>query len=144
MKKLLLFASVLALAFTAQAKNEPISFDSMPDSAKIFTRAYFPESDPMFKQAYVSYDAEYEEDAPYMVVFTTGDGIQFRKTGEWKAFECAVCTVPDQIVPAKILEYIKAKYPQDAIQKIEKNRKDVDVYLKSGLGLRFDTEGNLL
>ena len=135
----------MSILFSASAfsADKVISFSQLPQNAQEFTRKYFSAEDPMYKHAYVTYDAEFL-DSSYIVVFTNGDGIEFNKEGEWKDFDCQYCVVPDEIVPDVIKTYLLTYAPDQKIKKIEKNRFDYEIKLSGGLELKFDLEGKLL
>ena len=145
MKKqvLMLLGALMVGTMAINAAEKLVPFESMPQAAQDFTRKYFPSSNPMYKQAYVTYDAELF-DSSYMVVFTTGDGLEFNRDGEWKDFECKDCVVPAEIIPAPIKAYLDANFPDQQVKKIEKNRRDYEVKLSSGFELKFDLQGRLV
>lgn len=144
MKKVLfLMTAVFAVITTACADDRLIPFEQLPQEAQIFTRKYFSADDPLYRQAYVTYDAELF-DSSYMVVFTNGDGLEFNKDGQWKDFDCQQCVVPNEIIPAPIQSYLTANFPDKAVKKIEKNRRSYEIKLAGGLELEFDLNGNLV
>ena len=67
--------------------------------------------------------------------------IEFRHNGAWKEVENHYGKVPDAIVPHKILEYARQKYPSQSIRKIERDSHGYEVKLPSGLELKFDGKG---
>ena len=143
-KKILAVLACLSLAFTAFADNERvIPFEQMPQKAQTFTRQYFPAEKNEYRQAYVTYDPEFL-DSSYTVVFTTGDGIEFTKDGEWKDFECRMCTVPAEIIPAPIQAYLTQNFPDVAVKKIDRDKREIEVKLANGFELKFNTAGVLL
>mgnify|MGYP003464800446 CR=1 FL=1 len=143
MKRIFLLATSLLVVMGCCAAEKIIPFEQLPQNAQEFTRKYFSAEDPMYKQAYVTYDAEFF-DSSYIVVFTTGDGIEFNKNGEWKDFDCKRCVVPEEIVPEAIKTYLSVNMPDQQIKKIEKNRKDYEIVLSNGLELKFDLTGKLI
>jgi hypothetical protein len=143
MKRLSLsLMTIVAVIATACAGERVIPFEQLPQQAQDFTRTYFKAEDPLYRNAYVTYDPELF-DSSYMVVFTNGDGLEFNKDGQWKDFDCTHCVVPSEIIPAPIQSYLSAKFPGTAVKKIEKNRRSYEVKLDGGLELEFDLDGNL-
>lgn len=145
MKKqvLMLLVALMLGSVAINAAERLVALESMPQVAQDFTRKYFPATDPLYRQAYVTYDAELF-DSSYMVVFTNGDGLEFNKDGSWKDFECKYCVVPAEIIPAPIKAYLDANFPDQQVKKIEKNRRDYEVKLSSGFELKFDLQGRLV
>ncbi len=142
-KRIVFLITSVLFSVSVFSADKVIPFEQLPKNAQEFTRKYFSAEDPMYKQAYVTYDAEFF-DSSYTVVFTTGDGLEFNKNGEWKDFDCKRCTVPDEIIPATIKAYLSTYAPEIQVKKIEKNRRDYEIKLSSGLELKFDLEGNLI
>ena len=144
MKRLLFLMTVIAMAAaSACAAEKLLMFEQLPQEIQTFTRTYFSADDPLYRQAYVTYDAELF-DSSYMVVFTNGDGLEFNKDGSWKDYECNQCVVPNEIIPAPIQSYLAANFPDKAVKKIEKNRRSYEIKLAGGLELEFDLNGNLV
>ena len=135
----------MSILFSASvfSADKVIPFGKLPQNAQEFTRKYFSAEDPMYKHAYVTYDAEFF-DSSYTVVFTNGDGVEFNKEGEWKDFDCQYCVVPEEIIPDAIKAYLSVNVPGEQVKKIEKNRFNYEIKLSSGLELKFDLEGKLL
>lgn len=144
MKRLSLsLMTIVAVIATACAGERVIPFEQLPQQAQDFTRTYFKADDPLYRNAYVTYDPELF-DSSYMVVFTNGDGLEFNKDGQWKDFDCQQCVVPNEIIPATIQSYLAANFPDKAVKKIEKNRRSYEIKLAGGLELEFDLNGNLV
>jgi hypothetical protein len=142
-KRIVFFITSVLFSVSVFSADKVIPFEQLPKNAQEFTRKYFSAEDPMYKQAYVTYDAEFF-DSSYTVVFTTGDGLEFNKDGSWKDFDCKYCVVPAEIIPAPIKAYLDANFPDQQVKKIEKNRRDYEVKLSSGFELKFDLQGRLV
>lgn len=144
MKRVLFLMTVIAMAVaSASAAEKLLMFEQLPQEVQTFTRKYFSADNPLYRHAYVTYDAELF-DSSYMVVFTNGDGLEFNKDGQWKDFDCKQCVVPNEVIPAPILDYLSASFPGVAVKKIEKNRLSYEIGLENGLELEFDLDGNLV
>ena len=79
----------------------------------------------------------------YEVILSDGTEISFDREGNWKNVEVSLKKkVPDSIVPATILEYIKKNNKGKKIVGIEKNRNYYEVELENGIELKFDRAGN--
>lgn len=78
----------------------------------------------------------------YDVTLDCGVEIDFDKNGEWTDIDCGHNPVPEAIIPANILNYVKEKHPNNFITQIEKKRNGYKVELNIDLDLLFDKNGN--
>jgi len=143
MKKfLVLFLGFLTLTLGAckknndssQIQNGPTSYDNLPSQAQQFITQHFPTA---------SIVSVVIDEGRYEVWLNNGTEIEFTMQGEWKEVDCHMTQVPNSIIPAKILEYVTAHYPNNFIVKIEKDYDGYDIELNNGLDLDFDYNGNL-
>lgn len=141
MKKLiLLFACLFTLHVAVQADNDkPIQVNQLPQQAQQFIKQHFA-SKPI-AMAKVETDLFYKS---YDVIFTNGNKVEFDKKGQWTEVNCKYDAVPLKIIPTAILKYVTANYPKTKITKIERDSKDYEVKLSSGIELTFDTKFNLI
>ena len=81
----------------------------------------------------------------YEVIFNNGDNLEFDKNGTWTSLECKQSTVPDAVVPAQILDYVKKNYQGVVIRQISKeDRGAYEVELSNGLELKFNKSFQLV
>lgn len=137
------FAAVLCVAalFTAKADNDerPITLDKLPAPAQQFLNANF--SNLTFAYAVEEigfFGNEYE------VYYTDRTEVKFNSKGEWKKIERAYEALPDNLVPAKIMDFIKQHQPQAKVKSIDRDSRDIEVELTSGIELKFDLQYNLI
>ena len=74
------------------------------------------------------------------VIFTSGDKIEFDKSGDWTEVKCIKDGVPTQIIPKQILDYVNTNYPDDKILKIERNSREHEIKLSSKWEIKFDKQ----
>lgn len=148
MKKLVLFSaailfSVLTFGFSLTSCNDHdqvIIQENLPNTSKTFLKTHFPDCQVL----YVKMERDDFFGKEYDVKMNCGVEIDFNKQGEWTDVDCNMSQVPDAIVPAAILSYVKTNYPDAFITQISKERKGYDVELNNDLDLEFDKKGNFL
>ena len=74
----------------------------------------------------------------YDVVLQNGTKLEFDKKGNLTEIDCKQATVPDQLIPQAIRNYLKENYPAQAVKKIEMNKNEYEVELANGLDLTFN------
>lgn len=146
MKKfILLFTAVMLGVCTSCADDRPIAFTQLPAAAQAFVKQYFQASaNPAFANPIVTKDTEWFDDAPYSVMFTTGDKVSFTSKGAWKEFEGRTVAVPEVIIPANIKAWVAQSYPGAQIVKIDKDSRDIEIKLSNMVEAKFDLKGNIL
>lgn len=135
MKKLvLLFVCVFMTSVVVMADNDkPITVNQLPAQAQTFLNTYF----KGHKVALAKQETEVFNKS-YDVVFTTGEKVEFDKSGEWTEVQCRQSEVPAQIVPEAIRTYVQTNYPDTKILSIERDRKEYEVKLSNRWELTFD------
>lgn len=111
----------------------------LPQTAQNFINKHFSNE----KIAYIEVDKEFFG-TDYEVNFESGIEIEFAKDGSWKSIDCNRTAVPIDIIPAKILDYVKQNYKNLIITDIEKKSKKYDVELSNNIDLEFNSEGNFI
>ncbi len=142
MKKfLIILVSIFTVGvFAAHAGNDkPINVNQLPLASQQFIAKYFPDS----KVALAKMEKEFMS-VTYDVVMTDGVKLEFAKNGEWKEVDCKYSSVPQGIVPAQIVKKVNELYPDASIVKIDRDTKDYEVELSTGLDLTFDLSFNLV
>ena len=141
MKKILaLFVCLFVISAVACADDDrPIRFNQLPASAQEYVQKYFPqEKVALCKMESDLFNKKYE------VIFTSSIKLEFYKNGDWKEIDCKYSAVPESVIPAAILRYVKANYPEYKIVKIEKDSRDYEAKLTNGIELKFDKKFNLI
>ena len=80
----------------------------------------------------------------YKVNFTQGGNVEFDKKGEWESVSMKSAGVPAGIVPSTIMVYLKEKFPNGKVIKIERDKRGYEVKMDNGLELDFDKNGKFL
>ena len=138
-KRIVLSIATLFIAISSFAVDRVITYDQLPQNAKIFIEKYFSTS----KTAYVSYDPEIF-DSSYSVTFVSGDAIEFDSKGQWKEVKCVAIAMPQDLIPTNVQPYLNANLPEVAVKKIEKNKRGVELTLANGMELKFNNEGAII
>lgn len=134
------FLCLFAVCTVAGADNEKtISVSELPSKAQTFLTTYFKDK----KVAMAKVETELL-DKTYDVVFTDGEKLEFDRSGEWKEVDCRVSGVPAAIVPVAIQRYVEANYENQRILSIERDRKETEVKLSSGLEIKFDKKNRVI
>ena len=142
MKKLIvILLAVFSMGvIAANADNDRlIAKENLPKKSQEFIDRYFSGT----KITYVKEEREFMEKS-YEVMLADGTKIEFSSNGEWKEVDCRHSSVPTPIVPAQIMKYGKANYPDVKVMKIERDRIDYELRLSNRLELTFDTKFNII
>lgn len=142
MRKIMTMVAIAAAALlglqSCEKNDELIGESKLPSAAQTFLQENFP------SEAIQSVVKDYDDGThTYKVSLSDGTYIEFKKNGEWKEIENRTSGIPESAIPAKIMEYINANYPDNFIIDIEHNR-HYDVELDSGLDLDFNSNGEFL
>lgn len=137
-KKRVFAALLCTLPFQIGAfadNDKPITFEQLPAPAQQTIKSHFANGNI----ALVTVERELL-DKTYDVVFTDGTKLEFDSKGEWLEINQKQNNVPTALVPQKIADYVKAKYADQGIRKIEKDRKEYEATLANGVEITFNKE----
>ena len=129
----------LLISITANAQETIIVRKQLPLNAQKLIKTNF--SDKTID--YIIADKELIS-TDYSVKFTDGSEIDFNSEGNWTEIDCKKNAIPSKIVKSSIANYVKEKFPNTHIVKIEKeifNREEIK--LSNGLELEFNSKGEL-
>ena len=73
-----------------------------------------------------------------------GTKLEFDKKGNLTEIDCKQATVPDQLIPQAIKNYLMANYAGQSVKKIEMNKNEYEVELANGLDLTFNKHFQLI
>ena len=127
----------LLISITANAQETIIVRKQLPLNAQKLIKTNF--SDKTID--YIIADKELIS-TDYSVKFTDGSEIDFNSEGNWTEIDCKKNAIPSKIVKSSIANYVKEKFPNTHIVKIEKeifNREEIK--LSNGLELEFNSKG---
>ena len=147
--KRLLIAFALLFGISASMKAEydtPVTFQQLPDKrlglcqqlpakAQSFIRQYFPE-----RKIALSKKERELSGTTYDVIFSNGDKIEFFGNGDWKEIQCKTTLVPEALIPAPILDYVKTNYPEAGITQIECKKRGYEISLTNRLEIEFNKQ----
>lgn len=120
-------------------KDEIVSSNDLPMQAQLFLQTYFDEVDFTVRYDKSNRDKEYE------VNLSNGYEVTFNKDGEWTEVDAPYSmTVPYQIVPQPIYDYVVNNYTPAGINEIEKTRSRYNVELTNGVDLYFNLSGEFV
>ena len=134
-----LFFGLITLHIVAMADNDkPVQLNQMPQPAQQFIKTHFAQC----KIALSKKESDFFNKS-YEVIFTNGNKIDFDGKGNWKEVNCKYTEVPEAIIPQKIWQFIKNKYPGHKVLSLERDKKEYELKLTDRLELVFDLQYNL-
>jgi len=135
MKKSILMAFVAAaISLTACAGNEKlITFAQLPAAAQTIVQDNFDAGNI----AYVKMENEFFG-KEYEVQLNDGTEIDFEGNGSLKKVDCKLMAVPEALVPAPVLEYVKTMFPQAFVTEWGKDDWGWKAELNNKLELKFN------
>ena len=124
----------------ANAGNDkPISVNALPAKAQTLLNNHFNGQKVMLatiESGVVS--------RSYDVVLQNGTKLEFDKKGNLTEIDCNQATVPDQLIPQAIKNYLMENYAGQSVKKIEMNKNEYEVELANGLDLTFNKHFQLI
>lgn len=124
----------------ANAGNDkPISVNALPAKAQTLLSLHFNGQKVMLatiESGVVS--------RSYDVVLQNGTKLEFDKKGNLTEIDCNQATVPDQLIPQAIKNYLMENYAGQSVKKIEMNKNEYEVELANGLDLTFNKHFQLI
>ncbi|QIK59544.1 hypothetical protein G7050_06750 [Dysgonomonas sp. HDW5A] len=139
LKKITLALLFIISVTQLQAKDVPVTFQELPNKAQTFLKTYF----PSLQTSYVIQDKGFFS-TEYEVTLEDGTQLEFDENGDWKGVDGQHRSIPTAFIPAKIIKYVKAKFPNMTISKIEKDSRKYDIELNGDLDLEFNLKGDFL
>ena len=135
MKKLLLAllgAGLFATAAFAGSDDVPVKMRDLPEAARMLVKKYFHDVEV------TSATMERGVAPGYEVKLADGTKIDFDARGQWTDIERPRGVIPDGLVPQPILKFVAANYPSRHIQGIERDGRNHEITLDTGLELKFN------
>lgn len=131
---------ILSCNMAANAGNDkPISVNALPAKAQTLLSQHFNGQKVMLatiESGVVS--------RSYDVVLQNGTKLEFDKKGNLTEIDCNQATVPDQLIPQAIKNYLMENYAGQSVKKIEMNKNEYEVELANGLDLTFNKHFQLI
>lgn len=127
----------LFIGIALNAQESIISNNELPQAAQKFIEDNFSNS----SIDYIKMDKE-TFSTDYKVKFTNGVEVEFDSKGKWMEVDGNKTNIPTGFIQKSILTYVKGKFPNAQIEKIEKGRfGKQEVKLSNGLELEFNSKG---
>ena len=124
----------------ANAGNDkPISVNTLPAKAQALLTKHFSNQKVMLATIESNVIGK-----NYDVVLKNGTKLEFDKKGNLTEIDCKQGTVPTQLIPQAIKNYLKANYARQSVKKIEMNKNEYEVELTNGLDLTFNKHFQLI
>lgn len=124
----------------ANAGNDkPISVNALPAKAQTLLNQHFNGQKVMLATIETG-----GINKTYDVVLQNGTKLEFDKKGNLTEIDCKQATVPDQLIPQAIKNYLMANYAGQSVKKIEMNKNEYEVELANGLDLTFNKHFQLI
>lgn len=123
----------------AAGNDKPISVNALPAKAQTLLSQHFNGQKVMLatiESGVVS--------RSYDVVLQNGTKLEFDKKGNLTEIDCKQVTVPDQLIPQAIKNYLMDNYAGQSVKKIEMNKNEYEVELANGLDLTFNKHFQLI
>lgn len=125
---------LVAFQVSAVADNDkPINVTQLPTTAQQTIKKYFSNKKvALAKQETGIFEKSYD------IIFNNGEKVEFDRNGNWTEIDCKMSSVPANLIPAKITQYVKSTYPGIKILKIEKDDNRYEVQLSNRLEVTFN------
>ena len=118
------------------SKDSEVSYDDLPEKAKVFIANYFPSRDFVYVEK-----RKEGKSTIYEVVLDLNVLLQFNSSGDWYYIDCQSSALPTGVLPSSITEYINEHYPNYTFYKVDMRYGRYDVSATTGLILIFSSEG---
>ena len=131
---------MLSCNVVANADNDkPISVNALPAKAQSLLNQHFNGQKVMLATIESGVISK-----SYDVVLKNGTKLEFDKKGNLTEIDCKQATVPANLIPQAIKDYLKDNYAGQSVKKIEMNKKEYEVELTNGLDLTFNKHFQLI
>jgi hypothetical protein len=112
----------------------------LPQQAQTFIKTNLTKA----KAQQVLKETESALEVAYKVTFQDRLKVKFDKNGNWKEVNGNRRPIPTEFIPERILQYIRKRFPNNEVVKIEKEKRSFEVEITNGLELEFDKEGKFV
>ncbi len=136
---LVAFICMMTQSISVIAQDTFLPKEQLPQSIKNFVQELFPGQ----MIDYVNIDAD-SDDANYEICLNNGIELDFDMNEEWERVDCFNMSVPMQIVPTAIANYVSSHFAGEEIVKIDKESYGYEIELSNGIEIKFNHLGELL
>ena len=134
-----LCVSVLTLTLAHAGNDTPIQVSQLPQKAQTFISTHFSN----LKVALATVESEVFSKT-YDVMFTTGEKLEFDKSGQWTEVKTKPAAVPSEIVPEAIQTWVSSHYADAHIVKVERESKTYEVELSNRVEVKFNSKFHVI
>ncbi|MDR0353413.1 MAG: PepSY-like domain-containing protein [Opitutaceae bacterium] len=142
MKKLLSLFVIFGLSLAAPAGDRIADAAELPEAATKYIAQHFPNE--TIRRVTVDDDDNRNHDSKYEVVLGNRVELEFNPKGVWLEVDGGAVSIPESVLPAPVLEYLKKNYPDQPATKISVERRGYEVKLQNRLELKFNKNGRFL
>lgn len=136
---LIAFICMMTQSISAIAQDTFIPTEQLSATIKDFVQKNFPGQ----IIEYANIDAD-TDDANIEICLNNGIEIDFDMNGNWERVDCYYMSVPRQLIPNMIANYVDSHFSGNEIVKIDKEFYGYEIELSNGLELKFNQQGELL
>ena len=130
--------TLILTGFTGISQSNSLQTISLPETITQYVNLHFPE------QTIIEIDREIEGfQRIYEIELNDGTEIDITKNGEPLKIETKNA-IPVSVIPATVLAYVNANFPQNSIKEWEIKKKRQKIELTDNRELIFDLEGNFI
>lgn len=133
------FLLALLCNLSANAQKTAITFAELPKTAQVFLETHF--ADQWYE--YLLKDNE-DLSVDYTVKLNNGTEVRFDDKGDWKEVDGNKNTIPVNVLPAPINDYLSTNHSNILVTRIERDKRGYEVKLNNGLELIFNLKGKFL
>lgn len=138
--KNLIFALLAVVGLASCDKEKIVAETDLPNAAKTYITTHFASAEII--QVVKDIDGLRKS---YDVYLNNGIELEFNKSGEIRSVESnRNDKLPDSVIPAKILTYVQANFPNDHITSWSIDDRDQEVELSNGMDLKFNKSGDFI
>jgi hypothetical protein len=136
--KITIFATALTLTVSGCEKEIVVPVSDIPSNISNYVKTHFPNN--TIAKAIKDKDGFTKT---YDILLSDGTSLEFNRKNEIVDIE-GLNALPDSVIPAPILSYVKTNYATNYITDWEIDNNTQQVELNNSLELKFDKNGNFL
>jgi len=129
---LIAFIVMMMQSANSLADDRMIHGIELPAAAQTFIWMYFPQQTVTYAEVDGFLKPTFE------VWLSDGTKIEFNRNGIWDSVECSFTAVPPGLVPLAINDYVRNRFVDTTICRIDIDRHGYDIELSNGIELKFD------
>ena len=139
MKRVIFTIFAIMGTLVASADDRAITKEQLPDNARKFLHTHYANH----KVIAATQDRELFN-SDYSAMLDDGTKVDFDGNGNWETVKHHRGKIPQEIIPAKILSFVKEHFPASPIVKIDREHNGYEVELQGDIELKFDAALNCI